>query len=128
MNNIEKIVSFDFDDTLISYQESSYFSEIPILNEKVYSLMKQYKADGYKVIIVTTRYEHLWGSETLEILTKFNILGPIIESKDDVHFTNHQWKVDTLKKLNVSIHYDDNPYEIQMLNGTEIVGILVHEI
>lgn len=120
-----KVISFDFDDTIAFWNEST---DASILNEKIYKAMERHKKEGHKVIVVTTRYEMMWKYETLDDLRRWDILGPLVEEQSDVHFTDHEWKKDTLLKLGVSRHYDDNKYELALLKETEIEGIWVHDV
>ena len=122
------VVSFDFDDTL---QLTPWDSEkadwagydldnqpLSFPNERIFDILRQYKEKDWKVIIVTTRNDE-YMPEVHEFIKKHNL--PV----EEVHNTNMSWKKNTLKRLNVHTHYDDNKDELRKLKHTKIIGKLV---
>ena len=138
----EKIYSFDFDSTLIKYipnpdDDSDLIYGGP--HEENIQLVKGLVAQGNKVIIVTSRThpdklktDIKWpnqpdipGPEELvnkgapiykkSSLGEYEVVGrlsvPI--KPEDIHYTNGNFKAETLKSLNVSEHWDDDEEEIQ---------------
>lgn len=103
-----QIISFDMDGTLTR----SY----------VQSLLKRHLAWGDEVHIVTSRNPIFDNLDLFQICDEYEI------PKHRVHFTNQQLKLDTLLKINVNIHYDDDLIEVDDINtngGGTIAGILI---
>ena len=122
-------VSFDFDDTIFSLEwdkeENDYVRDedgnpTGTLNKEIAQKIKDYKVQGYKVYVITSRYA-IWREETEEFLKDNNLWGYI----DDLIFTNGAWKAQTCKKHNVKIHYDDDPGELRRLKYKGITGVKV---
>lgn len=127
--NKEKIVSFDFDDTIYKlawdkenndYVRDKRGDPIGSLNKEIAQKIKDYKVNGYKVYVLTTRYA-IWRQETEDFLKDNNLWGYV----DGVFFTNGAWKAQHAKKLGIQIHYDDDPGEIRRLKYKGIEGKLV---
>lgn len=89
-------VSFDFDDTLET--------------ERGQELAKQKIAEGKEVFIITRRQ----ASAYLEVFKLADELG-IPHSR--IYFTNGRMKWETIKRLGISTHYDNNQQEIDLING-----------
>ena len=127
--NKERAVSFDFDDTIFmiewdketnDYHRDEQGDPIGTLNKDIAQKIKDYKLQGYKVYVLTTRYD-IWRKETEKFLIDNNLMKYI----DDVVFTNGAWKANRAKKLGVQIHYDDNPGELRRLKYKGIKGVRV---
>lgn len=126
--NMEKIVSFDFDDTIFKLkwdtEENDFVRDdglntIGELNLKIDGLIRQYAAAGWKVVIVTSRYD-VHKQEVIDFVKEHNL--PISE----IYCTNGENKINTLMKVKAQIHYDDDKSEIDAINRHgEIKGILV---
>jgi hypothetical protein len=126
----KKIVSFDFDDTIfiIARDSDDYYlpkydpkdpdTALGHVNPVIVNLINQYSSSGWEVICVTSRVSQY--KKQVEDVIRDNHL-PISR----IYCTEGQDKVFKLKELGVSKHYDDDPIEIQYLNGTGIEGILV---
>jgi len=96
-------VSFDFDDTLST--------------KRGQTLAKRLITQGKDVYIITRRQE----SASAEVYKVADELG-INHSK--VHFTNGKMKWETIKRLGIDIHYDNNQQEIDLIDkNTNAVGI-----
>lgn len=96
-------VSFDFDDTLTT--------------ERGQSLAKRFITQGKAVYIITRRQE----SDSKEVYALADKLG-IERSK--IYFTNGKLKWQTVKRLGIDIHYDNNQNEIDKIDeNTKAVGI-----
>jgi FMN phosphatase YigB (HAD superfamily) len=117
INDSEKIVSFDFDSTLLmnfwddeknDYIRNEDGTTFGFPNQENIKKIKEYNNKGWKVIIVTSRLDEE-KQEVIDFVDKYEL--PI----EDIHCTNSQLKIDTLKRLGVLVHYDDNPEEIQAI-------------
>lgn len=96
-------VSFDFDDTLST--------------KRGQTLAKRLITQGKDVYIITRRQE----SASAEVYKVADELG-INHSK--VHFTNGKMKWETVKRLGIDIHYDNNQQELDLIDkNTNAVGI-----
>lgn len=101
----ENKVSFDFDDTL----------SLDRWQNKAMML----KEEGKTVYIVTRRQEED-SKAVYEVADKVGI------SRSRVYFTNGKMKWETIKRLGIGTHYDNNPDEIRLIReNTEAKGILV---
>jgi hypothetical protein len=96
-------VSIDFDDSLNT--------------PKGMELAKRLISEGKNLHIVTRRQD----SASAEVYKVSDKLG-IPHSK--VHFTNGKMKWETIKRLGIATHYDNNQDEIDLINkNTEARGI-----
>lgn len=96
-------VSFDFDDTLST--------------KRGQTLAKRLITQGKDVYIITRRQE----SASAEVYKVADELG-IPKSK--VYFTNGKMKWETVKRLGIDIHYDNNQQELDLIDkNTNAVGI-----
>lgn len=98
-----KKVSFDFDDTLstLKYQELATM----LMNE------------GKTIYIITRRQSSMSG-EVFKVADKLSI------PRSRVYFTNGKMKWETVKRLNIGTHYDNNQDEIDLINkNTDASGI-----
>jgi HK97 family phage prohead protease len=103
----ENKVSFDFDDTL----------SIERWQNKAMML----KEEGKTVYIVTRRQEED-SKAVYEVADKVGI------PRNRVYFTNGKMKWETIKRLGIGTHYDNNPDEIRLIReNTEAKGILVNQ-
>ena len=97
-------ISFDYDSTLST--------------DKGKSLAKEKINDGNIVYIITSRIEN-GNNDSL-----FNIAKELGIDKNHIFFTNHKDKWETIKKLNIDIHYDNNQEQIDKINSnTNTKGI-----
>lgn len=123
------IISFDFDSTIVKYEwdgEEGDFKKdalgeyIYTLNEPIVNLIKEAKGKGNRVYIVSSRLEAN-KSDIEDVVSKYGLVV------DGIYCTNGQNKVETLKRLGVKRHYDDDPNEIRLINqgDTGIEGIQV---
>ena len=100
-------VSFDFDDTLT--QERYQMKAMAL------------KEEGKTVYIVTRRQEED-DNAVYEVADKIGI------PHSRVYFTNGKMKWETIKRLGIGTHYDNNEDEIRLIReNTEARGILVEE-
>ena len=90
-----KIVSFDFDDTLST--------------SKGQEKAKQLLAENYRVLIITAR-QSKDSKEVFEVADKLGI------RRSDIFFTNGGNKWHIIKRLGVAIHYDNNKEQIDLIN------------
>jgi hypothetical protein len=90
-----KVVSFDFDDTLSTAKGQ----------EKA----KQLLTENYRVLIITAR-QSKDSKEVFDVADKLGI------RRSDIFFTNEKNKWETVKRLGVAIHYDNNQEQIDLIN------------
>ena len=90
-----KVVSFDFDDTLST--------------SKGQEKAKQMLAEGYRVLIITAR-QSKDSKEVFDVADKLGI------RRSDIFFTSGKNKWETVKRLGVAIHYDNNQEQIDLIN------------
>jgi hypothetical protein len=96
-------ISFDFDDTLST--------------KRGQELAKQKQNDGKEIYIVTRRQS----SQSSEVYAVAERLGI---PKSRVYFTNGKMKWETIKRLGIDIHYDNNQKELDLIDeNTDAVGI-----
>lgn len=128
MGKLQKIISFDFDDTLCMEKDGSP-------NHAMIELVHKYAAEGFKCYIVTARnkaHESIkWINENGG--TRVRIKDFIKENQLPIkqcHYTNHEPKGSYLKKLGVIKHYDDKDEQIcsALEHGIEAIRALLPEI
>ena len=73
---------------------------------------------GDEVHIVTTRMDR-WREDTLTHLREWGVLDRLT----GIHFTNGEWKAETLSALRVQVHHDDDQDELDRL-PPGCVGVL----
>jgi HK97 family phage prohead protease len=100
-------VSFDFDDTLTQ--------------ERWQNKAMMLKEEGKTVYIVTRRQDEQ-NDAVYAIADKIGV------PRSRVYFTNGKMKWETIKRLGIGTHYDNNEDEIRLIReNTEAKGILVEE-
>ena len=100
-------VSFDFDDTLTQ--------------ERWQNKAMMLKEEGKTVYIVTRRQEEQ-NDAVYAIAEKIEV------PRSRVYFTNGKMKWETIKRLGIGTHYDNNENEIRLIReNTEAKGVLVQE-
>jgi len=100
-------VSFDFDGTI----------EL----ERYQNIAKKLKDEGQTVYIVTRRQDSQ-SKSVYEVADKIGI------PHSRVYFTNGKMKWETIKRLGIGTHYDNNPDEIRLINeNTEAKGKLINQ-
>lgn len=100
-------VSFDFDDTLTQ--------------ERWQNKAMMLKEEGKTVYIVTRRQEEQ-NDAVYAIAEKIEV------PRSRVYFTNGKMKWETIKRLGIGTHYDNNEDEIRLIReNTEAKGVLVQE-
>lgn len=98
-----KKVSFDFDDTLSTAK-----------GQAIALLLRSER----KVIYIITRRQQSMSGEVYKVADKLGI------PHSRVYFTNGKMKWETIKRLNIGTHYDNNQDEIDLINkNTEAKGI-----
>lgn len=88
-------VSFDFDDTLST--------------QKGQDIALRLKREGKTLYIITRRQSSMSG-EVFKVADKIGI------PHSRIYFTNGKMKWETIKRLNIGTHYDNNQDEIDLIN------------
>jgi len=117
-NKNAKVVTFDFDNTIIKSYEESNDGEDTIyrfggVNPQIIARIKKFKQAGTTVLVVTARNNDLEVPESSvqSMLNKFKI------QVDGVFYTNGEKKARKLHELGSSLHYDDDPAERQAIEA-----------
>ena len=112
------IVSFDFDDTLewneviIDPIDGEIEDTVPAgVNPHMMPLLHAALDRGDEVHIVTTRHAARWREDTDALLREWGVLDRLA----GVHFTDGEWKDETLARLGVQVHHDDDEEELERL-------------
>ena len=97
-------ISFDYDDTLSTIKGQEMASKLI--------------SEGKEVYIITRRSK-MFSNQIYKLANKLGI------AHDRVFFTGGKLKWETIKKLGIGIHYDNNQNEIDNINkNTDSTGIL----
>lgn len=121
------IVTFDFDDTLLTtVLTEDGFVEPGGPNEETLEALRRHVEAGDEVHIVTSRIE------TLETERAGVTVAGFVEAHGlpvkGIHFTNGHWKVEAIQRLGSVKHFDDDLDELDRLQGIcECVLVPVHE-
>ncbi len=111
-NKNAKVVTFDFDNTIVkSYEESNDGEETIYryggLNPQIIARIKKFKQAGTTVLIVTSRNKHLEVPES----SVQSMLDKLKIQVDGIFYTDGDKKAQKLYELGSSLHYDDDPAE-----------------
>jgi len=87
-------IAFDIDGTMIH----------------MHHIVDRFQRFGDEIFIVTTR-------EPEDNVEVFEWADDLQIKRENIHFTNHQLKLDTLHKLNINLHFDDDPIEVDEINS-----------
>tara|TARA_R110000851_G_scaffold315887_2_gene478681 strand:+ start:964 stop:2190 length:1227 start_codon:yes stop_codon:yes gene_type:complete len=117
-NKNGKVVTFDFDNTIVkSYEDSNDGSETIYqfggLNKQIIARMKKFKQSGATVLVVTSRHQHLEVPES----SVQAMLGQLKLDVDGIFYTNGEKKAQKLYELGSSLHYDDDPAEREAIEA-----------
>lgn len=134
------LVSFDFDDTLLLTRPDDEWGAVEAgPNEPMLAALREHAAAGDTIVIVTSRIE---AHELDGLSHQVGAGGEIAPHAEPprtpvfvfvaahklpvtaVHFTNGRDKVSTLVALGVSKHFDDDDFELNLLDGTGIESVL----
>jgi len=124
----QRVVTFDFDDTLsLSHwgeEEDNWVHDGP--HKMMVEKIKNFIADpSVAVYVVTSRFEEnepqAHKNPDQKAVKEF--LGEMGISVKDIFFTNGQPKIETLLKLDSTLHHDDDPEDIRDAkeNGIEAI-------
>jgi len=111
-NKNGKVVTFDFDNTIVKSYEESNDGEETIYryggkNPQIIARIKKFKQGGSTVLVVTSRTQAL---EVPESSVKV-MLDKLKIKVDGIFYTNGEKKAKKLHELGSSLHYDDDPAE-----------------
>ena len=107
----QKIISFDFDETLCDSQGNP-------IKKYIKKLIKHHKNNDK--IIITTFRRHSSKNHVEDFIEKYNL--PV----EEIVCTEHQPKLPFLMRKNAAIHYDDDIPTINSLLNSGIIGKLVN--
>ena len=102
-------VAFDFDGTL---SETYFDGTVNKSSDEIRNFFVELQNRGVRVCVMTRRYGHEYneGKEN-EHQTVFEFAEKFGLDKNDVHFTDREYKVNTLHDLGVHLLIDDDPEE-----------------
>lgn len=126
VENQKKVYSFDFDNTLITYKLNPENPEHGIYDkphEKNISLLKKLVSEGNEVLIVTSRKKTNKKLPWDTAPSPEQLVKELSLPVSSIHYTNGELKAETLTRLGVEEHWDDEPAEIK---AAERMGIKVH--
>ena len=117
-NKNGKVVTFDFDNTIVkSYEESNDGEETIYryggINKQIIARIKKFKQSGATVLVVTSREQAL---EVPESSVRV-MLDQLKIEVDGIFYTNGEKKAQKLYELGSSLHYDDCPDEREAINA-----------
>ncbi len=117
-NKNGKVVTFDFDNTIVkSYEESNDGEETLYqyggVNKQIIARIKKFKQSGATVLVVTSRQQAL---EVPESSVKV-MLDKLKINVDGIFYTNGDKKAQKLYELGSSLHYDDDPAEREAIEA-----------
>ena len=124
-DNLEQnTYSFDFDNTLIRYKTLED-GDVEYLgpHEKYINIVRQLADEGHQVVIVTSRCK-LEGPKKPwdDAPTPEELIAALDLPIEIVEYTSGDFKVEMLKKLGVTKHWDDDLEELAALEGSGIAG------
>jgi hypothetical protein len=126
VENQKKIYSFDFDNTLITYKLNPENPEHGIYDkphEENISLLKKLVSEGNEVLIVTSRKKINKKLPWDTAPSPEQLVKELSLPVSSIHYTNGDLKAETLTRLGVEEHWDDEPAEIK---AAERMGIKAH--
>ena len=93
-------ISFDFDGVLFETPHDKHMLK--------HFRMLQHA--GHEMYIITTRYnlEISEDKRPYYVNDVFRIAKRLNVPEERIFFTEHKWKAETLQKLEIDVHYDDN--------------------
>jgi len=105
-----KKISFDFDGTLSQH----FDGQLNPFENDVRNMIKRLINDGHDVHIVTRRYGNPMLTENRVVYEVAEILGL---NRNNIHFTNREWKYKTINELGIEYHIDDDMTDIQYIKN-----------
>jgi hypothetical protein len=125
----KRVVTFDFDDTLLVTAFDEDWGSRPIgPNEPVIAQMREHAAAGDLIIIVTSRHEQVENRADPKGWPAMIRVGNFVLEHDlpvrFILFTNGEPKAPLLETLGAFKHFDDDPEELALLPES-IEGVLI---
>ena len=120
-------ISFDFDGVLDTEKGQEFFKSLIHAN-----FLADPMGAPFNLVIVTTRHEDRNNEEILR--TAANLGMEVSKLIPKIIFTNGQWKWETIEKLGIDLHIDDNLDEVHLINEkcssaqAVLFGANVHKI
>jgi len=132
-----RVYTFDFDNTIMMTRPDDDWGEVvdgP--NDKIIKLMRKYKKNGDRVIVVTSRHQHMEKRGTGGHPAHHPAYMPSVEEftakhnipYDAIVFTSGNMKVQYLLKTRSDLHYDDDEQELAAANEAGINTIQVRNV
>ncbi len=137
LKKYQRIYSFDYDNTLIDYKyvrdENGDIEDVIYHgpNSENVNKFKKLKQMGHKVIIVTSRHQRAKKPPWDDTLSPEDFAKKHNLNADGIYYTSGANKAQTLSRLGVFKHWDDDEVEIEAIrtwnknNGTDIKYELV---
>lgn len=120
------IISFDFDDTLLLTAPDEEVGLVEIgPNPVMIRCLLEHARAGDTVIIVTSRHEKHERNCPFPRTAVADFVKEHELPVSGVFFTNGRDKASLLVSLGVAQHFDDDPFELSLLRGTYVRGVLV---
>lgn len=105
-----KKISFDFDGTISKH----FDGQLNPFENDVRNMIKRLINDGHDVHIVTRRYGNPMLTENRVVYEVAEILGL---NRNNIHFTNREWKYNKINELGIEYHIDDDMTDIQYIKN-----------
>jgi len=113
-------ISFDFDGVLDTEDGQEFIRALLNANRLAGPMGRP-----FDICIVTTRFAKNDNSDLNSLAAELSC---------DAIFTNHEWKWETLEKLQIDLHIDDNPDEVHLINEkctkcqALLFGVNIHKL
>jgi 8-oxo-dGTP pyrophosphatase MutT (NUDIX family) len=117
-NKNGKVVTFDFDNTIVkSFENKSDGLQVEYqfggINPQIIARIKKFKKEGATVLVVTSRRVALEDPNT-SVKSMLDRLGVTV---DGIFYTNGDKKAQKLYELGSSLHYEDDPAELEAIEA-----------
>lgn len=109
-----KIITFDFDGTLEDHFDGTKNKQ----KEEIQDVCKQLIDLGNDVRILTKRYSSEFHNLGIgkEHESVYNLANKLNIPLSNVHFTNRSMKSESIIKMGVNIHFEDEKEEVDLIN------------
>jgi FMN phosphatase YigB (HAD superfamily) len=108
-----KKISFDFDGTLVD----DFYGELNDKKDEIQKTCRDLIDMGHEVHIVTKRFDEAnknYGKKN-EHVEVFELAEKLGIKKENVYFTNREWKYNKLKALGINVHFENSKNEVDQI-------------